>query len=104
MLCQTIKKEKDCFFWNVGGCSFPGGQCRIVVENCEGCGRTEQWPTGTYCSSYAAPDKHWSLGICNMATPSRPASVERGAANDLLARGRTPAPRRSGPSVFPGRP
>jgi hypothetical protein len=68
MLCQTIKKEKDCFFWNVGGCSFPGGQCRIVVENCEGCGRTEQWPTGTYCSSYAAPDKHWSLGICNMAT------------------------------------
>ena len=68
MLCQTIKKDKDCFFWSTSGCSFTGGQCRVVVEKCEGCARTEQWPTGSYCSSYPAPDKHWSLGICNMAT------------------------------------
>ena len=68
MLCQTIKKERDCFFWGTSGCSFPGGQCRAVVDKCEGCGRTEQWPTGSYCASYPAPDKHWALGMCNMAT------------------------------------
>ncbi len=67
MLCQTIKKGKDCFFWHEE-CTFPGGQCRVVVEPCEGCGRIEGWPTGSYCTSYPAPERHWSLGLCNMAT------------------------------------
>lgn len=68
MLCQTIKKDKDCFFWGDEGCTFIGSQCRNVVEQCEGCARTEEWPTGKYCASYPAPEKRWTLGICNMAT------------------------------------
>ncbi|MFU8857598.1 MAG: PxxKW family cysteine-rich protein [Deferrisomatales bacterium] len=68
MLCQTVKKDKDCFFWAAQGCTFPGGECRSVAEKCEGCGRVEQWPTGQYCSSYPAPQRQWNLGLCNMAT------------------------------------
>ena len=68
MQCQTIKKDKDCFFWATTGCSFGGGQCHNIVEQCEGCGRTEEWPTGKYCASYPAPEKHWKVGLCNMAT------------------------------------
>lgn len=68
MLCQTIKPDRDCFFWADQGCTFPGGQCRSVVEKCEGCSRIEEWPTGQYCGSYPVPSKHWSLGLCNLAT------------------------------------
>ncbi len=68
MLCQTIKPQKDCFFWAERGCSFPGGQCRPIAEKCEGCARTEEWATGKFCSSYPVPEKQWNLGLCNMAT------------------------------------
>lgn len=68
MQCQTVKKEKDCFFWGAAGCTFSGGQCRPVVEKCEGCSRVEEWPAGQFCQSYPAPDKHWSIGLCSMAT------------------------------------
>jgi hypothetical protein len=68
MLCQTVKKDKDCFFWGAQGCTFLGGECRGVVEKCEGCARVEQWPTGQYCTSYPAPEKRWTLGLCNLAT------------------------------------
>ncbi|MBI5440506.1 MAG: hypothetical protein HY900_04760 [Deltaproteobacteria bacterium] len=68
MQCQTVKQDKECFFWGAEGCSFGGGQCRPVVEKCEGCSRVEEWPQGRYCQSYPAPDKHWSIGLCSMAT------------------------------------
>ncbi len=68
MQCQTVKKDKDCFFWGAQGCTFKGGQCQPVVEQCEGCSRTEEWPDGRYCQSYPAPAKHWSIGLCSMAT------------------------------------
>jgi hypothetical protein len=68
MLCQTIKKDKDCYFSAADGCAFVGGQCRVVVERCEGCNRIEEWPEGRYCSSYPAPEKRWTLGMCNLAT------------------------------------
>lgn len=68
MLCQTIKKDKDCYFWGDEGCSFTEGHCHVIVDKCEGCSRTEPWPTGSYCTSYPAPEKHWKVGLCNMAT------------------------------------
>lgn len=67
MQCQTIKKDKDCFFW-AKECTFPGGECRSVVEKCDGCARVEEWPRGKFCGSYPAPNKQWALGMCNMAT------------------------------------
>lgn len=68
MLCQTVKKDKDCYFWGEEGCTFAGAHCHPVVEKCEGCSRTEDWPTGKYCTSYPAPEKHWRVGLCNLAT------------------------------------
>lgn len=68
MLCQTIKKDKECYFWADEGCTFAGGHCRTIDEKCDGCSRTEEWPTGKYCASYPSPEKHWRVGLCNMAT------------------------------------
>lgn len=68
MLCQTIKKDKNCFFWGDVGCTQVGGQCRPVVESCDGCSRVEDWPAGRYCASYPVPKHRWTLGICNMAS------------------------------------
>lgn len=68
MQCQTVKKDKECFFWGAEGCTTEAGECHVIHENCEGCSRVEEWPTGKYCSNYARPHHHWSLGICNMAT------------------------------------
>lgn len=68
MLCQTVKKDKDCFFWGKSGCKQELGHCQAVVEKCEGCARLETWPTGKYCVTFADPAKQWALGLCNMAT------------------------------------
>ncbi|PLX38829.1 MAG: hypothetical protein C0608_12055 [Deltaproteobacteria bacterium] len=68
MLCQTVKKDKECLFWSAGGCAQETGKCHIVDEKCEGCARVEEWPTGKYCATYAHPENQWDLGVCNMAT------------------------------------
>ena len=69
MLCQTIEKDKDCFFWVSGACTFTDGQCQGVADDkCDGCAHVEKWPTGRYCTAYPAPKKQWALGLCNMAT------------------------------------
>lgn len=68
MQCQTIKKDKECFFWSKSGCGQLAGHCQTVVEKCEGCAKIETMPTGSYCTSYAEPQKQWLIGNCNMAT------------------------------------
>lgn len=68
MLCQTVKKDKDCFFWAKTGCTFEDGTCLPIVSQCEGCKRIEELPNGKFCMSYPIPAKHWTIGICNMAT------------------------------------
>ncbi len=76
MQCQTIKKEKECYFWSNNGCVQEPGQCHSVVEKCEGCSRIEEWPTGKYCVTYAQPGEQWALGLCNMATHIKLESAE----------------------------
>ena len=68
MQCQTIKKDKECYFWTTTGCNQELGQCSNLVEKCEGCSRIEEMPTGQYCTVYAQPAEQWALGLCNMAT------------------------------------
>jgi len=68
MQCQTIKPGFECVFMKKTGCSYNGGQCYQIVENCEGCARVTEFPTGKYCSSFPYPAQKWQKGTCPMAT------------------------------------
>jgi hypothetical protein len=68
MVCQTIKAGTECVFMGKQGCTYNGGQCHPVVEQCQGCGRIVQYPTGAYCNSYSEPRIKWVSGSCNFAT------------------------------------
>ncbi len=68
MLCQTVKKGMECFFMTQRGCQFNGGSCNPIVEQCEGCQRIQELPTGKYCLVSPDPAAKWRLGQCNMAT------------------------------------
>jgi len=70
MHCEFVKPGKDCFFMGKRGCGFGASSetCQPVVDKCDGCGNVEEWPSGKYCSRFAAPASKWQFGICNMAT------------------------------------
>ena len=68
MLCTSVKEGSDCFFMTKKGCEFNGGTCHTVVEQCEGCQKNREYPTGKYCISFPDPATKWRTGICNMAT------------------------------------
>ena len=68
MVCTSVKGGIECFFMNKNGCQFNGGACHQIVENCEGCQKVQEFPTGKYCISFPEPAIKWRIGVCNMAT------------------------------------
>ena len=68
MQCQTIQPGVECNFWKKSGCTFVGNSCNNVVEACEGCERIVDSSIGPVCTSYPAPEKKWTGGLCNFAT------------------------------------
>lgn len=68
MNCVSVKEGIDCFFMSKGGCQFNGGNCHTIIEQCEGCQRVKEFPTGNYCISFPDPSVKWRAGVCNMAT------------------------------------
>ncbi|MDD5171263.1 MAG: PxxKW family cysteine-rich protein [Syntrophales bacterium] len=50
------------------GCGFIGGQCKAILDKCEGCARIIEWEGGKYCKMYADPGSRWILGNCPSAT------------------------------------
>lgn len=68
MDCATVRAGTPCPFMTKKGCTFNGGRCNPVVEQCEGCAHVISYNGGSYCSSYADPAAKWSLGTCNFAT------------------------------------
>ncbi len=68
MVCTTVRNGFDCIFMSKRGCQFNGGSCHPVVDQCDGCQRIIEIPTGKYCMSFPEPDIKWKTGICNMAT------------------------------------
>jgi hypothetical protein len=50
------------------GCSYNGGFCHEIVEQCGGCTRRVQVQSGWYCSSCPDPTLKWKIGNCNLAT------------------------------------
>ena len=48
MLCTTIKKGQECPFMTKKGCSYNGGACQTLVEQCTGCTRVVELESGWY--------------------------------------------------------
>ena len=68
MNCETIRKGMDCGFMSKKGCSYNGGLCHEVVEQCNGCNRTVECSSQWYCTAFPEPSIKWKTGNCNMAS------------------------------------
>jgi hypothetical protein len=85
MICATLKPGIECLFMKKAGCSYSGGKCFTVVENCDGCTRTVEFETGKYCSSFPYPAQKWQKGNCPMSTHVKKAAKEEQKINPLKA-------------------
>ena len=52
MECATIKEGTSCTFMAKAGCTYSGGRCLTVIELCEGCTNTQEYPSGVYCTVF----------------------------------------------------
>jgi hypothetical protein len=68
MRCETIKRGTECIFMKKSGCSYNGGQCYPVVDDCEGCTRILEFETGRFCASFPYPSQKWQKGACPMSS------------------------------------
>ncbi len=68
MKCMTIKEGMECVFMRTKGCTFNGGACNQLVEECEGCGKILENSYGRYCQVSPDPASKWVRGRCNLAT------------------------------------
>ena len=79
MVCTTVRNGGECPFMTKKGCSYNGGICHEVVENCKGCDRGVEFSSGWFCSSSPAPSLKWKNGNCNLATHVVTAKVTKKA-------------------------
>ena len=75
MICETIRKGNECVFMTAKGCTYNGGTCHEIVEQCQGCQRTAEQSSGWYCTACPEPALKWKQGHCNFATHAK-ASTE----------------------------
>lgn len=68
MICTTIKQGQECPFMSAKGCSYTGGICQQIVEQCQGCNRGSEFTSGWYCTSCPEPSVKWKNGNCNLAS------------------------------------
>lgn len=68
MDCTTIRQGKHCSFMSPNGCTYNGGNCHEIVEQCTGCKRATEITTGWFCEAYPDPAMKWKHGNCNLAT------------------------------------
>lgn len=86
MQCQTQKPGVECLFMKKAGCSYSGGQCFTIIENCDGCTRVIEFSTGKFCSSFPYPAQKWQNSNCSMATHIKKAQkAEEAKVNPLKA-------------------
>ena len=68
MLCDTVKKGVECGFMSKKGCSYLGGSCHPVVDQCNDCNKISKFETGRYCKVYPEPKVKWITGNCPSAS------------------------------------
>ena len=85
MNCATIKEGNFCAFMKAEGCSFNGGQCHPVVDQCQGCAQVKEYSAGQYCQTYGNPVAKWKIGSCNFATHLKREKADEKKVNPLKA-------------------
>ena len=86
MICTTVREGKECPFMTATGCSYNGGICHPIVEQCNGCNRTSELAAGWYCTACPDPSSKWKNGNCNLASHvSAAASGNKAKINPLKA-------------------
>jgi len=95
MVCQTVKLGTECIFMAKNGCTYNGGMCYPIVDQCRGCDRVVEYPSGLYCKSYSEPQLKWLHGPCSLATHAKKLQdrVETKKINPLKASKRNSAHR-----------
>ena len=86
MVCTTVREGMECAFMGAGGCSYNGGNCHRIVEQCTGCNRSAEFASGWYCSACPEPGNKWKNGNCNLASHvSNGAETAKSKINPLKA-------------------
>ncbi len=85
MVCASVRQGFDCIFMSKRGCQFNGGGCHPIVDQCDGCQRIIEIPTGKYCMSFPDPTSKWKIGVCNMATHIKTKTAGNNKVNPLKA-------------------
>ena len=78
MICTTVREGDECVFMTAKGCSFNGGACLPIIDQCNGCQKTSEYATGTFCTAAPDPSLKWKNGNCNMATHIKVAAASKG--------------------------
>ena len=68
MICTTVRTGMECRFMSANGCSYNGGICHEIVEQCDGCKRASKHSNSWYCSACPDPIVKWKNGDCNLAS------------------------------------
>ncbi len=86
MVCTTIRKGVECLFMTAKGCSYTDGICYEIVEKCDGCNRSVEFPSGWFCTASPEPSMKWKSGNCNLASHiASAASAKTAKINPLKA-------------------
>ena len=75
------------------GCSFNGGTCYPIVEQCEGCAKVKEYSGKKYCTAYPNPALKWKNATCNFATHIKRETKKEQTINALKASKRKAAGR-----------
>jgi len=68
MVCTTTREGSECPFMTPKGCTYNGGICHEIVQECNGCNRSAEFGSGWYCSACPDPSLKWKNGNCNLAS------------------------------------
>jgi len=83
MKCLTIKEGMECVFMRSKGCTFNGGACHPVIQECEGCGKILENSSGRFCQVSPDPNSKWARGRCNLATHLKAAEASSAPVKQL---------------------
>ena len=77
MICTTLRKDDECVFMTLRGCTYNEGKCMQIVEQCDGCKKVAKYDTGTFCKAVPDPSLKWKAGNCNLATHTKVADSSK---------------------------